>query len=298
MGYGDEIIASFVVSEVGKRFPDKKIAISKPNSFPMLRRWDKQQSQIYQNNPYLINPAAFGHIHKSDLVYYPDWRGNRPRRFDKSIFSKKIVPLNPEVFDWLDEKYYTDEAGHKRFKAYPGSIFFSEEENSKINHLKKKYGDHILINTLSASTNKDWGIANWSEFVKQISSRHKMIHPSKSKIDSLPFYETKSFRDLLMLISSVKAVVTTEGGVHHAAAALGIPAVVLFGGRMNVEMMGYQDHLNISINMGRTPCHCRSGASCEYCEKCWRNLSPLMVYESFLRLVEDGNTKNICHEIL
>jgi hypothetical protein len=44
----------------------------------------------------------------------------------------------------------------------------------------------------------------------------------------------------------------SEGGMHHAAAAVGVPAVVLFGGFIPPEIMGYKGQ--ISLTGGATAC--------------------------------------------
>ena len=171
MGYGDEIIASFVVSEVGKRFPDKKIAISKPDSFPDLRRWDRQQVEVYNNNPYLIDPRQKRDTDPNNIIYYPDWRGHRPRRFGKSKFLRSIVPQSPEVFSWLDEKYYTNEDGSKRFKVYPGFIFFTEDEQDRIKKLMNTYQEHVLIMPQSPCLEKNWGLDKWTNLIKGLDEK-------------------------------------------------------------------------------------------------------------------------------
>ena len=46
-------------------------------------------------------------------------------------------------------------------------------------------------------------------------------------------------------MSSYDLVITTEGGAHHAAAALGIEAIVLYGAFISPKNTGYSHQHNI-----------------------------------------------------
>ena len=50
------------------------------------------------------------------------------------------------------------------------------------------------------------------------------------------------------MLSGARAAVLHEGGLHHAAAALGMPAVVLFGGMISPRNTGYDVHVNLAID--------------------------------------------------
>jgi ADP-heptose:LPS heptosyltransferase len=64
------------------------------------------------------------------------------------------------------------------------------------------------------------------------------------------------------LLSKARFLVTTDGGLHHAAAALGKPAIVVWGGLVSPKILGYDSHINLhsgTASCGSTePCpHCR-----------------------------------------
>ena len=299
MGYGDEIMASFVVCELGKKYPHKKIAISAPHSFPNLRPWDLQQRSIYQNNPYLVDPEDVGDIDQERLIYYPDWKcrrdrlpyGKFPSTHKEDVYRyKKLLDYEPEVYRWLMDEHYTNKDGSKGFRAFPGAIFFTEDEQDRIKKLTNAYHEHVLIMPQSPCLEKNWGLDKWANLIKGLDENYKFLHAGKSPIlQGVEFYRTQSFRDFLMLVSAVKAVLTTAGGAHHSAAALGTPAMVLFGGNCGRDHMAYDDHLNISIDLKETPCCCRSGSNCAYCIQCWENLHPSVVSEAFSRLINGDN---------
>ena len=64
--------------------------------------------------------------------------------------------------------------------------------------------------------------------------------------------ETTTFRHALQVLSKAKLFVGTDGGLHHAAAALGIPSVVIWTGFTSPRHLGYDTHRN--IHDGSEPC--------------------------------------------
>ncbi len=64
--------------------------------------------------------------------------------------------------------------------------------------------------------------------------------------------ETKTFREALAILNKASVFVGTDGGLHHAAAALGIPSVVIWTGFSSPRHLGYDTHRN--IHDGSEPC--------------------------------------------
>jgi ADP-heptose:LPS heptosyltransferase len=83
-----------------------------------------------------------------------------------------------------------------------------------------------------------------------------------------PFFEELCWRDnrcepvpmcdgvdgLVRHLSTYQAVVCAEGGLSHIAKAIGLPAIVIYGGFAKPEWNGYEEHVNI----------CRP-LECSYC---------------------------------
>lgn len=96
----------------------------------------------------------------------------------------------------------------------------------------------------------------------------------------------KDFREACGVLSGASLLVTTEGGLVHAAAALGVPAVVLWGGCISVESLGYPEHLNIVDDDPQTPCG--QQVPCNHCADAWRRLTPEQVVDAVQKQVTDG----------
>jgi ADP-heptose:LPS heptosyltransferase len=71
--------------------------------------------------------------------------------------------------------------------------------------------------------------------------------------------------------------------MHHGAAALGIPAVVLFGGYTPIELTGYPPlHVNLA---GNSLAACGSLYRCEHCIKAMESIMATEVIHHALRLL-------------
>jgi len=80
-----------------------------------------------------------------------------------------------------------------------------------------------------------------------------------------------AMEELVRQISSYRLVVCAEGGVSHIAAALGMPAIVLFGGFSDPNWTGYSFHINI---ISPVSCrHCYNHLPCKNDFMCWDEIS-------------------------
>jgi ADP-heptose:LPS heptosyltransferase len=91
--------------------------------------------------------------------------------------------------------------------------------------------------------------------------------------------QTPSFRAAAAVLANAVAFVGTEGGLHHAAAALGRPAVVLFSEFISPAITGYRTHRNL-YHAGQ-PCGSRSA-----CSGCRASMEAISVDEVVSNLLE------------
>lgn len=159
---------------------------------------------------------------------------------------------------WVFDRAYRAAAGE--IKLYPGELDAAIKARHYVivePHLKRR-----------ASPNKDWGWTRWSRLVFELQERGikvAQIGPAGTPLLSgVRFIETPTFRRACAVLAQARASVLPEGGLHHAAAALGKRAVVLFGGYIGVETTGYAAHVNLGASVDdacgmRVPCaHCKA----------------------------------------
>lgn len=115
-----------------------------------------------------------------------------------------------------------------------------------------------------ANRNKRWPWSRWQALVRMMPTvRFAQVGPAGTRtLDGAAHVETPTYVEACGVLAHTDAYVGWEGGLHHAAAALGVPAVVLFPGFSSVEATGYEDHRNVA---GPGPA-CGRWAPCDHCE--------------------------------
>jgi ADP-heptose:LPS heptosyltransferase len=245
LGLGDEIMASAWARRAISKNPDAKIFIG-PEGKP---EW----STVWENNPNIYKPEQFKR--GEPAVWVPHYTGHRP-------YIKGITPGN---------LIYNDD-----HRCEPGDIFLTEKEIEPF----RQYAGSILIEPHikgSFSGNKAWfwdrwqQVANGLKNVVQIGDRHRKSLQGVKRI------HTGDFRQALAVVSQASLVITTDGALHHAAAALGRPAVVLWGARTHPKILGYDSHVNLYTGHGES---CGSMVSCQHCMDAMKRISVEMVLEA------------------
>lgn len=129
----------------------------------------------------------------------------------------------------------------------------------------------------SASQNKRWPDHHWSRLIGLFRERFPGVRlvtlgpaPWSSVVDHIL---TPGFRDAARALRQAALYVGHEGGLHHLSAAVGIPAVVLFGGYVPPSATGYPWHRNITG--GATACGMRT--FCAHCAQTMESITPAAV---------------------
>ena len=145
------------------------------------------------------------------------------------------------------------------FKVSPGELYVEKSDQLKGKILVETRVNERYIHT----KNKAWPY--WEELLKK----------------DLPFVtveslKTETFRDALSILKGCSLFVGTDGALHHAAAALGVPAVVIWTGYTSPRHLGYDAQVN--IHDGSEPCGFHKGL-CPHCEKKAKAIDPEYVFK-------------------
>jgi hypothetical protein len=205
--------------------------------------WGPWSEEIFRHNPNIARP---GSERDRDIEWVHYYKGNR-------LYNRH----SPDRWIWNME-----------FRSVPGEVFFSDNEKAFATSID---GGFILIEPnvpqhKSCASNKDWGQAKYQAVVDVLTARGNRVVQSnhgKRRLAGVSVIETQSFRAALAVLSRARLAILPEGGLHHGAAALGIPAVVIFGGFIPPQVTGYDMHTNLTG--GATACgslrpcaHCRA----------------------------------------
>jgi ADP-heptose:LPS heptosyltransferase len=188
-----------------------------------------------------------------------------PKNGQKVCIVENYPGKRPYIRAVTKERYLYDNG----FCIEPGEIFLTDEEKAQgiegavlvEPHTKTEYG---------LSRNKAWPWERWQELVNTVNVPWVQMGPKGTRIlEGVSHVETESFRSTLPYINKASLIVTTDGAIHHAAAALGKKAVVLWGGVASPDLLGYKTHKNI--------CHeehpCGSIVDCEHCVEAMKRIT-------------------------
>lgn len=224
MGAGDYLMATAQVKSLYAK-----------NSTPVLVIGADGRSlwhEVFENNPKILRRPA---RHMQRLVNGP---GVRPY----------IAAKTARQWTW------------KRWDIQPGEIFLTDAERM----FAEPYRGKILIEPNIKGTNegnKAWVPDRWVQLAATRSDFLQVGPASAPRLRGVQFARTDTFRLACAVMSVARAFVGTEGGLHHAAAALGVPAVVLFGGFISPDITGYPMHHNLFT--GGKACGMR--VACQHC---------------------------------
>ena len=253
MGWGDELIVSGQVRAITDRDASAKVVVRDRNG--AVRKHD-----MWKNHPSILqepNSKFTGPIHS--IVNGP---GIRPYIADKT----------PRRWVW------------KEMTCNRGQIFFSPEEEA----FAARHSPMVVVepnNKQRASPNKSWGWVKWNKLCWILKEKGilcvQLGEPDTKLLDGVHLIETRSFREACAVLGRARAAVLPEGGLHHAAAALGVPSVVIFGGYISPKQTGYASQTNLFT--GETPCGMR--IQCPHCAKAMAQITPERVAEELLKLL-------------
>lgn len=165
-------------------------------------------------------------------------------------------------------------------RAIPGDVYLSEAEWDVARQVQEGY---ILVEphvkgTVSGS-NKDWGWDNWVRVANELPV-YQLDYGKEILPDATPL-PCSSFREACAYVGRAKLFVGTDGGLHHAAAALKTSAVVIWGHYSSPEILGYKSQRNIWHGSGP----CGNLKPCEDCHRSMQLISPESVIDAVMREV-------------
>lgn len=163
-----------------------------------------------------------------------------------------------------------------RARDHRGAIVFSEAEHARIEELHQR--PYIIIEPTASRkhSNRIPPRHLWTELTQHLLDLHlplvQIAHPDSQPLPGVEQLPQNDFRDVLHYVAAARMLVATEGGLAHVAAATRTPAVVLWGGNISCDILGYPEHINIVDDHPETPCG--RLASCAHCTLAWERVVP------------------------
>ncbi len=220
--------------------------------------WDHHSETIFRNNP---NIAKLGSERDADIEWVPFYRGNR-------IYNTK----GNSRWIWKYE-----------FRPTPGEIYFSDDEHDFAASVGSGFVaiEPNVPRYKTVSPNKQWPFLRFNKVARLLEKSGRQVIQFKSgagghEIPGLMQIKTPTFRHALAALSKASLFIGAEGGLHHGAAAVGIPGVVLFGGFIPPAVTGYDAHTNLTGGAEA----CGSWNACGHCHKAMEAISVPQVMDA------------------
>ncbi len=248
MGLGDEIMAAGAARCLQDAGDPRPVAILDRHARP-------RRHPLWAGNPRIATPEAVA-------------RGLPVQTIDNGPGCRPYVDYGRTTATrWA----YTD------WRATPGELYDIEA---------RKPQDYVIVEPhikAKASPNKDWGRERWQDLARRLDLDWVQLGPPGTRLlDGVRHIETASFFDACRALTGARAAVLPEGGLHHAAAALGVPAVVIFGAMTSPANTGYDSHVNLFDAMGGVPAGrslseggpCGMRVPCGHCARAMARIAP------------------------
>lgn len=226
--------------------------------------WDGSSPLIFERNPNIAPPGAEG---AKDLEWIDYRKGNR--QYNSHDISNRRWRWNYD------------------FHAKPGEMFFAAHEVARGKEWQS--GKPMVVveptvpRTKLGSVNKQWHVNRYESVAESLRKRGfdvvQFVHGPGSRVPAARYIEPGNFRRALAILEHAVLYIGPEGGLHHGAAAVGIPAVVIFGGWAAPSVTGYQTHANIT---GGDVAPCGALYYCEHCKQAMERISVDVVLEAAL----------------
>lgn len=211
MGVGDALIAAGRARKLYQETKQPVLIVGRHN----VRYW----SDLWNDVPYIIRRPA----------------GRRYRTLiDGSGVRAYIAAKTPERWTW------------RPFTPTPAEIVFTPAERA----FAEPYRGMVMIEPnvkANIHRNKAWYWDRWQGVVFSLAERFVQCVPNGASpsLQSTKVATTPTFRQACAVLSVCRAFVGTEGGLMHAAAAVGTPAVILWSEFISPDITGYAQHRNL-----------------------------------------------------
>lgn len=251
MGLGGELMWTAVAREINER-TGRKVA-------PCMRYGDQffpVNSPIFDYNPRLqFDHNAVTMVMNDPVTNYCklDTSQRAVHRFDRHVIEQIC-----EAYDIPDPKLKCE-------------LFFTSQEKSVASSLATAIGDFIAIEPNVKNeygVNKEYPFEKWQEVVNVIrhgSCRVVQVGVKGSRLldGVIDMTGGLTFRETAAVISHAKLLAASEGGLMHAANAVGTPSVIVITGFIHPRMTCYPENDNIWVGSSHGPCGMKV-----LCEKC------------------------------
>lgn len=279
MGLGGYLMWTPLAREVNKRTGGAKMLPVETNgNFIKI-----VQSPIFENNPYICQDLK----DSSHLLAVP--LNNPQTNYCKSDTPTKAVQRHDKhIIQQICDEYGISNVDLKC------DLFLSEEERSNARKILKDVGsDFITIDPHTKdeyTVNKRYPFDKWQNVVDEVRKNLgievvQIGSPTDQILKGVTDLTGKtSFRQAAAIISHSLLHAGPEGGLMHAANAVGIKSVILITGFLHPRMTCYEENSNIWIGEPHGPCGMK--VECSQCKQECEDHDEKEIFEEISRMLK------------
>ena len=204
-------------------------------------------------------------------------------KFKKNIHYGALMPSL--TYNKSSYKIIGDTFNCKIFDEKP-EIFLTHQELEEGKIAISKYDYVICINSSSVEKIKEWSFDKWERIVK-LYPKIKFVQlgdKNEKKIEGTLGFLGTPIRKQLSILASSNLHVGLDSFWNHAARALNIKSVILFG-PTSPKVWGYDENINIYKKTRCSPCIDWGIVECPYGKKCMNDIQILDVKKAIDELI-------------
>jgi ADP-heptose:LPS heptosyltransferase len=220
------------------------------------------KSEIFDHNPFILQSL------ESSTYCFPVVLNN-----PQSNYCKKDTPDHAiHRYDSHMIEQFCEFYGIKN-PSLKCEIYFSTEEEKKVSEILKDIPrPYVCIEPQSNDeycVNKKYPTEKWQKIVDDLVEKGvTLVQVGRFNSD----YNLKnvinlcgktSFREAALVIKSSCLFLSTDGGLMHAANAVGTKSIIVYTGFVHPKLTGYPENENIWIGRDHGPCGMKT-----FCRKC------------------------------
>jgi ADP-heptose:LPS heptosyltransferase len=231
----------------------------------------KFHRELLQGNPHIDSLRSLSPLHLALLASSPVVQ----RWFQEKVLSAPYGGLAPSLFRTHAAALIGEMLGVQVDDIAP-EIFLSQSEEEAGRARVEALDTPVAIHTIArCSENKQWPLENWEALVREC-PKYTFVQvgdPKEPHVAGAHDLRGLKLRDSLAVLKHCSAFVGIESGPALAVAALGVPAIVLFGPSSPV-VSGYPTAINMHANLSCSPCiDTLYSGHCPYDRACMRKIT-------------------------
>lgn len=285
MGYGDHLMAIGAASRQHRLDAQRR-----PVAIGDGKRVDSPYPELHHGLDFLATQAVVDS--GRPVTWHISYKGHRPYHDHAAMAAvwAKRHPWQRRVLGLPPTNKLSARLGlclcHPLHRAVPAPLVLDAREEAIRREWSRR--PFVVIEPHikgKAAPSKRWPLERFAAVAQSLRSEVAVYQagaPDSASIEGVRRLPTGRFRDVLPYLAAARLYIGPEGGLHHASAAMGTPAVVIFGGYVPPAVTGYDFHVNLTG--GAEACGIRRGV-CPHCVAAMDRISVEQVLGAARRLL-------------